>query len=126
MSRIDELIPLKISGGWIVEYNTFTYFKTADKFDGEPTCPSEDLLILKSVKRKNTKQYLIDLGWRGDHFDGRYILSLLFDNWIDSPVLIEYKSKNIDEIQQTINYWIQALSTGWDAWDDNAYKKLLK
>jgi hypothetical protein len=100
MNRRFELQPLRIVGGWTVEFNNF--------YECEPDCCGdlgeylvEDLLQLTYSK----SNIIIDLGWYPDGDEkGSYQLVLVKDyNW-EKP-LEHFDSRSTKEIVDKIEYW---------------------
>lgn len=98
-----ELQPLRIQGGWKVEYNNFTEFDIEiHGTDNVWQFLGEDLLRLSL----NDKAIIIDLGWYYDgEDDGRYILEMVKDyNWECPLEILETKSKK--DIIAHIEKWV--------------------
>lgn len=100
MNKTYEIQPLRLLGGWTVEFNNF--------FDCEPdNCNEfsdyfvEDLLQLTNSKFK----LILDLGWYPNNdISGVYRMFLIKDyNW-EKP-LEYFESRNTKAIVDKIEYW---------------------
>lgn len=97
-----ELQPLRIQGGWKVEYNNFTEYDIDEHGESDSHELNEDLLRLYN-ERANL---VIDLGWYPAHdVCGNYVLKLIKNFGWDCP----YKrviSKSKKEIINAIEKWV--------------------
>jgi hypothetical protein len=122
-------VPLRIPTGWAVVWNTF--------FEGEPLIEAgvfvnaadfdEDLLRIESISfdgqrwHTDARSYIVDLGWYPtENPNGRYRLALLRGDW--DHVLTTYESRDIREICDTIDRWLEVLTANWH--DEDAYRRL--
>lgn len=108
--------PLRIPGGWTVVFNEFTDIEPMEiPAENEEMWLynfSEDLLYLSAemVHKRNGQTKVqklgIDLGWYPEgNPDGNFRLQAILDeNW-ENP-LLEFSSRNKDEIVQTLEKWL--------------------
>lgn len=114
--EIRKLQPLRIPGGWTVNFNDFMDIdpsKISDEDDDKWLFYfSEDLLYISTeITRKRNEQTEIqtlgiDLGWypEGDPNGSFKLQAILNDNW-ENP-LLSFSSRNKDEIVKTTENWL--------------------
>jgi hypothetical protein len=124
-----KLVPLRIPTGWAVTWNTF--YEVTPILEGNELVNAadfdEDLLQIESITfeeemgRIEVEPYILDLGWYpAEDPNGAYTLTLLRGDW--DHVLKTFTSRNIAEIQTTIDRWLEILSGSWG--DADAYRRL--
>lgn len=97
-----ELQPLRIQGGWKVEYNSFTEYDIEKHGESDLFELNEDLLRLYNEKAN----LMIDLGWYPAYdVDGNYVLELIKNFEWDRP-LKRVVSKSKKEIVSDIEKWL--------------------
>lgn len=97
-----ELQPLRLQGGWKIEFNNFTEYDVRIHGEMDSIELSEDLLRLSN----DEANMIIDLGWYPS-FDteGQYILELVKNyNW-DQP-LEKICTQSKSDIISTIEKWV--------------------
>lgn len=109
-----ELVELKVPAGWEIVINNFYYLplselETYTKEEYEKAWLwgfLQDLLYVRRSKEKKN-QIGIDLGWypEGEE-NGAYGLVVIKDDDWERP-LQKYKSRNIDDIIEKINFLLE-------------------
>ena len=100
-----ELQPLRLQGGWKIEFNNFTEYDMSIHGETDSFFElSEDLLRLSN----DEANMIIDLGWyRNFDTEGKYILELVKNyNW-DQPLEIictQSKSEIISNLEKWVCY----------------------
>jgi len=101
-----ELQPIRIPGGWKVEFNRFTEYDLM-VHDKDDACLqlTEYLLRLSFFHDKSSTAITIDLGWYPDgDTNGNYNLIMVRDyNWVRP--LEEFITKSKSDIVYRIEYW---------------------
>lgn len=97
------LQPLRIPGGWIIDYHNFTEYDREIHGDHYLFELNEDLLQL-SLKQESP-HLVIDLGWYPSHdATGHYMLFLIKDSHWDLP-LAQFVSRSKQEIIEQLEKW---------------------
>lgn len=116
--KIAQLLPLRLPSGWVVRLNQWFY--------QEPLLPSgeenphflpidECLLMLHRYEPQYhphahwSRDYYIDLQWKGDAHTGAYWLRF-YEDGDSSAVLAEMRSRSALQIQSTIDHWLDLWS----------------
>lgn len=117
--EIRKLQPLRIPGGWTVNFNDFMDIDPSEISDKKVSNEkewllyfSEDLLYISTeITRKRNKQTEtqslgIDLGWypEGDPNGSFKLQAILNDNW-ENP-LLSFSSRSKDEITEMLEQWL--------------------
>lgn len=113
--RYRNFQPLRIPGGWTMVYNKFR------DIDPQTLSPedekwlsafNEDILLLnyKLVRKRNKQteeqEIAVDLGWYPDgEPDGKFRLQAIMNKDWNDP-LLDYSSRNKDEIVKTLEKWL--------------------
>lgn len=99
---IYELQPLRLQGGWKIEFNDFTEYDMSIHGEADTFELREDLLQLLNEKAN----MIIDLGWYpSSDPEGKYILALVKNyNWEQPLEIICTRSKS--EVISNIEKWV--------------------
>lgn len=100
MDNTYHIQPLRLLGGWTIEFNNF-YECEPDNCNDFWSVLNEDLLKLKYTKF----DLILDLGWypNGDK-EGKYVLELILNcNW-KKPLEI-FESRRTKEVVEKIELW---------------------
>lgn len=127
-----QLQPLRIPSGWTIMFNKLEDLEVETLSEEDTawlTVFVEDIMHLyKKNKRKRKKQIeeqtiSIDLGWYPDgDVNGSFrLIALLNHNW-DEP-LLEFSSRNKDEIVQTLEHWLFDELMSNEFMDENTFRK---
>lgn len=127
-----QLQPLRIPSGWTIMFNKLEDLEVETLSEEDTawlTVFVEDIMYLyKKNKRKRKKQIeeqtiSIDLGWYPDgDVNGSFrLIALLNHNW-DEP-LLEFSSRNKDEIVQTLEHWLFDELMSNEFMDENTFRK---
>lgn len=107
MENFYELQPLRIQGGWKVEYNNFTeYDLDQDDKDNAFEFLIEDLLQLSYCSPGGLEDIMIDLGWYpAGSINGSYSLTMIKDyNW--SAPIEKLVTSSKKEIIAALEKWV--------------------
>lgn len=127
-----QLQPLRIPSGWTIMFNKLEDLDVETLSEEDTawlTVFVEDIMYLyKKNKRKRKKQIeeqtiSIDLGWYPDgDVNGSFrLIALLNHNW-EEP-LLEFSSRNKDEIVQTLEHWLFDELMSNEFMDGNTFRK---
>lgn len=105
-----NLQPLKIPGGWTVDFNKFENIEPEELSEQDEKWLysfNEDILYMYSdVKQTENQRLSIDLGWYPDgEPNGHFKLQAILNEKWEKP-LLEFSSRSKDEIVKTLEKWL--------------------
>ncbi len=115
--KLAQLVPLQIPSGWVVRLNQWFYQEPTLPTGAENPhfLPQDEILLLLHRYEPHyhphahwSRDYYLDLQWRGDAPTGAYWLRF-YEDGDEDILLAEFSSRSAAEMQSRINAWLD----GW-------------